>query len=151
MRGLVRPAAVALGLGTLLSACQPAPSPTPAPTPPTPSPVEYPTTSHITLLVYPTPRGCAVAAIPYYAYARKGAAIVWHVVEDGCPGAGEVTIAFKDSGIVALEGEARLDKAAAGAYREKRGTITGEADKKPHKYTVTVGSFVHDPEIEIWP
>jgi hypothetical protein len=150
MRGLVRPAAVALGLGALLSACQPVPSPTPAPTP-TPTPVEYPTTTHVTLLVYPTPKGCAVAAIPYYAYVRTGAEIVWDVVEDACPNAGEVTIAFKDAGIVRLEGEGKLEKAAAGERRQKRGTITGEGDKKPHKYTVTVGTFVHDPEIEIWP
>ena len=151
MHGLAQPALVVLGLAALLSACQPAPSPTPAPTPPTPSPAEYPTTTHVTLLLYPTPKGCAVAAIPYYAYVKKGAEIVWDVVEDACPNAGEVTIAFKEPGIVRLEGEARLEKAAAGERRQKRGTITGEADKKPHKYTVTVGSFVHDPEIEIWP
>jgi hypothetical protein len=150
MHGLVRPAAVALGLGALLSACQPAPAPTPTPAP-TPSPVEYPTTKHVTLLVYTAAKGCAVAAIPYYAYVHKGADIVWDVVEDACPNAGELTIEFKEQGIVRLEGDARLEKATGVNYRQKKGTVVGEADKKPHKYTVKLGPFLHDPEIEIWP
>jgi len=156
MRGLDRPLAAALVLGAILCACTrqpPSPTPSPTTTPPPPE-EEYSTTTHVTLLVYPLRRGCAVVAIPYYAFVKKDGHIVWDIVDDACPTADKVEISFAESGIVVVEMESDETPAGAAArapHRKKKGKITGAADKQPHKYTVTLGSFVHDPEIEIWP
>jgi hypothetical protein len=143
MRGFARPAAVALALSALLSACTEPASPPPAtPTPaPTPTPM-YPKTAYITLFEYPVAGGCRVVAIPYHAWVATGGDIVWDVVNDACPNAGDPQITFTDSGIVDLDAQPPVKK--------KTGKVRA-TDNKPHKYSVALGAFTHDPEIQIWP
>jgi hypothetical protein len=154
MRGLARPTATALGLSALLAACQPAPSPAPSPTPPpttTPPAEAYQTVTYVTLLAYPYKSGCAVVAIPYHAYVKKDGDIVWDIVDDACP-VTKVEIKFAEANIVELESdESPAAKHAPVPHKQKKGKVKGAADKIPHKYTVTVDGFSHDPEIEIWP
>ena len=152
------PTAAALVLGTLLCACtQPAPAPTPPPpTPaPTPTPDQYPgKTTHVTLFEYPTPRGCGVVAIPYYAYVRTGGTIIWDIVNDACPKEAKPTITFEKPEIIEISYDAQTAKGSStggGGKGTITGTVKGAASAEPYRYTVTLGRFVHDPEIEIWP
>jgi hypothetical protein len=140
MRGLDRPLAAVLVLGAVLCACaQQPPPPTPSPTP-TPM---YPTTAYITLFEYPIPGGCGVVAIPYHAWVARDGDIVWDVVNEACPSAGDVEIEFAEKDIVELDRESLKNK--------KKGKVKAK-DFKPHKYTVILDKkFKHDPEIEIWP
>jgi hypothetical protein len=147
MHGIIRPALTALTLGGLLSGCAatgqtpPPPSPTPSPTP-TPM---YPKTAYITLFEYPSDKGCRVVALPYHAWVAKDGDIEWDVVDDACPNAGKLEIKFAEDGIVELD-QASLQT------KKKKGKVKDKAqDYKPHKYSVILGTLVHDPEIEIWP
>jgi len=145
MHGVIRPALTALTLGGLLSGCArteqtpPPPSPTPSPTP-TPM---YPKTAYITLFEYPIANGCGVVALPYHAWVAKDGDIVWDVVNDACPKAGEPKIEFAEANVVDLDQDSLQTK-------KKKGKVKAQ-DYNPHKYSVSLGAFKHDPEIEIWP
>jgi hypothetical protein len=146
MHGVIRPALTALMLGGLLSGCArteqtpPPPSPTPSATP-TPM---YPTTAYITLLEYPSPKGCRVVALPYHAWVAAKGDIEWDVVDDACPNAGKLEIKFAED-VVDLDQGSLQTKKLKGKVKDKA------QDSKPYKYSVTLGTLVHDPEIEIWP
>jgi hypothetical protein len=102
-----------------------------------------PSETYVTLFEYPIAHGCGVVAIPFHAYVPEGGTIVWDVVNDACQTSPDLTLEFADPSSVQVD-----DKATP---KRKRARLLARERGKPYKYSVHLGTFVHDPEYEIWP
>ena len=144
MHSLVRPRSAILIASALLAACA---APASSPPPPTPSPTAtpplVPSETYVTLFEYPVGHGCGVVAIPYHAWVPAGGTIVWDVVDDACKTSPDLTLDFADPSSVQPDEKP--------TRKQKRARVVAREKGRPYKYTVHLGSFVHDPEYEIWP
>jgi hypothetical protein len=132
-----------------LSACaQPQSAPPPSATAPATAPQPtYPTTTHVTLFQFPDPtnaKACRVVALPYHAWVARDGDIVWDIVDDYCRTEAAYAIVSDDAGAVE-------EIAANPEPRKKRAKFRGRERGKRYKYTVRLGTYVHDPEFELWP
>lgn len=139
----------ALALTALVAACaQPGSSPLPTTTTTTMPPhAEYPTTTHVTLFQFPDPgsaKACGVVALPYHAWVVEEGDIVWDVVDDYCKTTAAYSLEFTDPTA------AQVDTTTL-PQKKKKAKFKGKQKGQQYKYTVKLGTFVHDPEFEIWP